>query len=89
MSSETMPQVEIFLRYIKATKEFEFRMVGNGKVMGESKFPESQIPAARSAMAPHMQELFDFLVKSAKDDPEEKFVSASNEPRKDGQATIG
>ena len=87
--TQQQQQVETFLRYIKATKEFEFKMTENGATIAQRRFPESEIPGVRAAMSGKMQELFDFLVTEAKKDPEERFVSASNAPVKDGQATLG
>lgn len=89
MAEASTQQVETFLRYMKESKEFEFKMTENGAVIAQKKFPEKDIPGVRAAMSGKMQELFDFLVTEAKKDPEERFVSASNAPVKDGQATVG
>jgi hypothetical protein len=85
------PLAEIFLRYEKEARTFEFRMGIGGDTV---RFHEAKVFTMREAMAADpvegkkKAELFDFLVEQAKNDPEERFVSASNAPIEKGQVTI-
>lgn len=80
---------EFFLRW-KMNKTFEFKFGENGKVTVRK---ESEIPEMLKAMhGTHGQPLVDLwkiLMDSAKKDPEGRWVSASNAPIVEGQATIG